>query len=159
MGLVPSSQWLKNISRKDVSHKLENYSLYKKDFNIEKYLITNDLKLRRDLTKLRLSCHKLFIETGRYCKPPILRENRICENCALNKVEDEKHMVLECTLYSEARNDFKTKLQKLNVQLENSEKSFINIMSYNSGDPKFSKLLCTFISRCFKIRNTVSKTI
>ena len=42
------------------------------------------------LTKLRISAHQLYVETGRYCNPAILREKRFCFHCK-NIVEDDKH--------------------------------------------------------------------
>ena len=44
------------------------------------------------LTKLRISAHPLYIETGRYSKPPIPKEKRLCSSCRLF-IEDEKHFV------------------------------------------------------------------
>ena len=46
------------------------------------------------LTKFRLSCHFLAIETGRYTRPPLPPEERVCQVC--NVTEDEKHFLLQC---------------------------------------------------------------
>ena len=56
---------------------------YKTEFKMESYLtqITNTSH-RRALTKLRLSDHKLEIESGRHIIPKINRENRICKLCS-----------------------------------------------------------------------------
>ena len=43
---------------------------------------------------LRMSAHRLAIETGRHVKPKISKEERICKNCALEEVEDESHFLL-----------------------------------------------------------------
>ena len=51
-----------------------------------------------ELTKLRISAHQLYVETGRYCNPVIPRENKFCFHCK-NIVEDEKHFLLDCPLY------------------------------------------------------------
>ena len=52
------------------------------------------------------SCaHKLRIETGRFNNklkyvPP---EQRLCEYCSMNKIEDEYHYLVECPLYKDNR--------------------------------------------------------
>ena len=59
-------------------------------------------KFRFALSRLRLSSHRLEIETGRWARPnstPI--ENRLCTSC--QKLEDEYHFVLECVRYNELR--------------------------------------------------------
>ena len=53
----------------------------------------NDRK-RAIITRWRLSNHKLHIETGRYCVPPIPREERKCTIC--NLLEDESHVIYNC---------------------------------------------------------------
>ena len=50
---------------------------------------------------LRLSAHKLSIETGRWQN--ILRESRLCEHCKLDKIETESYFLFECHSYSEGR--------------------------------------------------------
>ena len=67
---------------------------------------------RISVTKLRLSAHKLNIETGRYTNTP--RENRICTFCNDNAVEDETHFLRDCTLYNKIRESF---MQKHNLNL------------------------------------------
>ena len=50
--------------------------------------------LRRIITRWRLSCHNLRIETGRYTSPSIPREQRLCKICHI--VEDEQHALFQC---------------------------------------------------------------
>ena len=62
-------------------------------------------KYRNALTKLRLSSHRLFIESGRWNSPqPTPREERKCTIC--NILEDEFHFLLECRMYDEFRYSF-----------------------------------------------------
>ena len=56
---------------------------------------------RKVITRWRLSSHKLRIETGRYARPYIDRERRVCILC--NIVEDEEHVIFVCPLYSAVR--------------------------------------------------------
>ena len=66
------------------TEKLRTFKLCKTDFRREKYL---DLPphLRSAVTKLHLSCHPLYIETGRYHKPHAVPvEERTCIFCKDN---------------------------------------------------------------------------
>ena len=78
--------------------------LYKKlKLNLERefYLSYNNSDIRRGFTKIRIRNHNLEIEKGRYCKIP--RILRVCKTC--NKIEDEEHFILECTINSKLRTD------------------------------------------------------
>ena len=50
-----------------------------------------------------MRCHTFAIESGRYAKPKIAKEERKCRYCNLDDVEDEKHLLLKCPLYNEER--------------------------------------------------------
>jgi hypothetical protein len=57
------------------SKKQKTYSsTFKKNFVLENYIALTSLEKRRDFTKLRISAHKLHIESGRYYKPKIPRD-------------------------------------------------------------------------------------
>ena len=60
---------------------------------------------RHIITRWRLSNHNLAIETGRYKRPVIERENRICASC--NVIEDEYHAVFRCPLYGIERRKYR----------------------------------------------------
>ena len=70
-------QWLNYINngdgrRNNEGNKLRTYCTVKKNFTYENYLdFNNDFRLRRELTKLRISAHRLEIEIGRYKSPKI----------------------------------------------------------------------------------------
>ena len=46
------------------------------------------------LTRWRLSCHQLRIKTGRYERPPVPRDERLCTVCFV--LEDETHALFHC---------------------------------------------------------------
>ena len=46
--------------------------------------------MTRTLVKLRIGCHNLCVETGRYDKIPL--DERICSLCSGNKNEDETQL-------------------------------------------------------------------
>lgn len=59
-------------------------------------------KHRKALSRLRLSSHRLRIESGRYDKKCPINERK-CIYCNSNDVEDECHFVLVCDFYTELR--------------------------------------------------------
>ena len=82
--------------------KLRAYRLFKSTFQCETYLLLNLPKNERSLlAQLRCGILPLRIETGRYVgeKP----EERQCTLCNSGCIEDEKHFLLECPLYSVQR--------------------------------------------------------
>ena len=56
---------------------------------------------RTVLTRWRLSNFELAIETGRYRRPKIEREQRLCQTCLA--MEDEYHVFFVCPLYNQIR--------------------------------------------------------
>ena len=92
------------------SQELEKYPIltlykqFKTCHGIEKYLqCIRDSKLRRNISKLRLSSHHLHIETGRHCRPKLPREERLCLICNKGNIEDEIHFLFLCPKYTEER--------------------------------------------------------
>ena len=57
---------------------------------------TNDYH-RLIITRWRLSNHKLRIETGRYERPYVPREERLCKLCHV--LEDENHVIFNCPIF------------------------------------------------------------
>ena len=75
-------------------------NLIKSDTSAIYTSFTNDY-YRKIISRWRLSNHSLKIETQRYCRPHIPRENRVCSFC--NKLEDESHVIFDCPLYHSVR--------------------------------------------------------
>ena len=46
---------------------------------------------------LRISADKLFIEKGHHSG--IARDNRLCQCCSRNDIEDEYHFIIVCPCY------------------------------------------------------------
>ena len=94
--------WYSSINN---SNRLEMYSRFKHEFNMENYLdFIKEKKYRFALTRFRLSSHDLAIERGRY--ENIARIDRICVFCNSNFVESEYHFLLACPFYRELRQRF-----------------------------------------------------
>ena len=86
--------------------KLRTYCKFKDVFETEPYLKDSKLfKIRRLISKFRLSNHKLEVEIGRYSKPKTPLEHRICKKCYDNEIEDEFHHIMKCPKYDNKRKD------------------------------------------------------
>ncbi len=73
------------------------------NFNVEPYLLNPIQKCQRSfIPKLRCGILPLHIETGRYTYTGL--ENRLCELCEQNVIEDEKHFICSCSFYNDLRN-------------------------------------------------------
>ena len=89
----------------------ENKSFFteiKQTYDMERYLNLKNFEIRRAISRLRLSSHKLAIVTGKWYK--IEKENRHCKFCPLGSIEDEFHFLLNCDSFSELR---KSTLQEI----------------------------------------------
>ena len=86
------------------SSKLRTYALFKTDPGREKYLTeVKNFTIRQQVTKFRLSNHRLAIETGRYVG--LEPEKRFCTFCP-DKVEDEAHFLFKCSVPRHLRNTY-----------------------------------------------------
>ena len=80
------SYWTKSINSEVGMDKLRTYKLFKRNFEMEKYLeILPDRRQRKSLAAFRISAHKLQIERGRYVHKNVIY--RLCNSC--NKIDDE----------------------------------------------------------------------
>jgi len=78
------------------SGQLRTYTLFKNRMCREAYLsIVKDWNIKRCVTSLRISSHKLEIEVGRYKK--VESNVQFCKLCVnSNLVEDEVHFMIDC---------------------------------------------------------------
>ena len=92
----------------------------------------------KNIAKLRISAHKLRIETDRFSNkhtyiPP---ELRLCLNCESNVTEDELHFVIECKKYQQLRNELFRKCMLYNkyfVDYSNDNKFMWIMLNENLG--------------------------
>ena len=92
--------WSKSLNKdkfdSSVGNKLSLYSEVKNEVRFESYLdLIKNVKTRVAVTKMRISCHLLPIESGRYKKIP--RVERLCPLCNRSEIGDEFHYLLKCT--------------------------------------------------------------
>jgi len=124
------------------------YKELKPVFERSSYLdIVDNKKHRNIIAKLRLSSHKLFIETGRHQN--IDRDQRKCILCNLNDIEDEFHFVLKCPYYNDVRNALIPKYYRIRPNMF----KFIKLL--NSSNKTVLRKLAMYCLTCFKIRENV----
>lgn len=140
-------------------NKMRTYALFKKIFRYENYLDFHpDFRKRRMITKLRISAHKLEIEMGRYQSKSVRRKEpkeRLCKQCDLKEMEDEKHLVMSCPKYSNIRNESFHSLDKIFPgfsQMCENEK-FVFLMCCEDFE-LFSKLV-SMIEQISSIRGSI----
>ena len=89
------------------SKKLTLLKSLKQDWGPEPYINLLPLNLRQNLTRLRTSAHSLPIETGRYERPVIPRDQRFCKVCSKagypKLIGDEKHLLFQCVIGRQKR--------------------------------------------------------
>ena len=82
-------------------NKLRYYRTFKWNFATEPYLQCKNTTSRKNISRLRLSCHRLQIELGRYARGEsrLQPEERICKLCN-TECEDEFHFMCRCPKFS-----------------------------------------------------------
>ena len=101
---LQNEQTTKITQYRDITNLEHNTALYTS--------FVND-NLRMIVTRWRLSCHKLRIETGRYSNPITPREQRQCKICFV--VEDEHHALFHCPIHTFVRLKYHSLLCKYNT--------------------------------------------
>lgn len=84
-------QWFSEIEN---SSRGQFYSIFKKEFTLEKYLLKLPESCRIWITKFRCSNLRFPIETGRWQNIP--KQDRICTLCRDN-IGDEFHLLFKCS--------------------------------------------------------------
>ena len=124
---------------------LSLYRNLKTDYRPAPYLYrVLNRKYRNAIAKLRLSSHRLFIETGRYTGVP--RDERKCVYCELNDIEDEYHFVLRCSKYQILRHQYIPRYFTINPSMF----KFLELL--NSNKLKTLNKLAVFIIKAFQLR-------
>jgi len=124
-------------------------NLYKHiaSFKFQSYLnVSKITKFRVSMSRLRLSAHRLCIETGRWTKPYSIPVNeRKCLTC--NVIEDEYHFVLECFMYKDLRNVYIPVYYRSRPNMQ----KFVELIT--NENENVIKKLCVFVHKAFIIRS------
>ena len=117
------------------------------NFKLQPYLeVLNSSKLITAMARIRVSSHRLMIETGRWNKPVAIPLNeRRCQTC--NVLEDEFHFILECRKFENIRR----KYIESNFWCRPNMVKFVNLMS--SERPETVKCLSLYVYYALKKRN------
>jgi hypothetical protein len=149
MEVIFQYKWYSTLDKEDGrnqsgGNKLRTYRQFKHNFTYEQYLDNEPkLDLRKNITKFRISAHKLEIETGRYLPrndPRREPKNRICKHCNLNETEDELHVLVRCPNYHAHRE----------ILMQNLTDTFPNIIHLNTTN------LFNFIVSCGDYEITIA---
>ena len=137
------------FNSKKIKENLGHQKKFKTNLNFEEYLSDiSNIKHRQAVTKLRISSHRLPVESGRYNNIPF--DKRTCKLCNLNEVGNEQYYLMQCsnTLLKEIRYSFIQKLHQINssFSLFNDQDLFLYIISMK--DKSITKLVAKF---CYDI--------
>ena len=149
------SAQLKNIS----NNNMGKLTLYSTIINLNEYKLQNYLHLptkkseRSILTKLRISAHSLHIETGRYSRPPVPRDKRVCYSCK-QFIENENHFILYCPCYDHYRLQYN---DIFNVECYMKDNPLKTVM--NPSNVKSARRLCKFLMNIYELRKENMKII
>ena len=138
-----------------LNRKLETFNRLKDSHDPDFYVFNiDDRHARKCIASLRLSCHHLNIEVGRYKK--IAREDRICEHCNLNAIETEEHFMMSCTLYSHHRSSLYRDLHIIGneewFKCQSPNDKFHYLMQ--PRDTKTTTLVIRYIKTCMEMRKS-----
>ena len=139
-------EWFGSLRNSSV---LDRYSLVKSMFTYELYLDILPNNLRIFYTRLRLSVHPLRIQTGRYGRNFIPREERHCLCCKQSDLEDEFHFICTCPCYTELRKKY------INKRYYNRPSVFKYLELLHTTNRKSLIKLASFIKEALKVRNTL----
>lgn len=125
-----------------------------KDFSCDAPHIFKPLTFmqRKSLSKFRLGLLHLRIETGRFIRPRLPPEDRVCLICNSGEVENEIHFLLFC-------NKYVTQRQTLFSHIPDLE-GFLNLDSHGKlkflvNDPAMVKKTAKFIVSAYEYRSTL----
>ena len=135
--LLAEDKWKLDTSRKP---KLRTYTKFKNSFKTESYISKLVYKPDRSIVaKLRCGILQLHVETGRFTQT--ILENRLCNICNNNTIEDEFHFVCICPEYHNDRQkmyDFMVSREQGFLTMTDEEKF---IYTVNSGSKALSRYL------------------
>lgn len=132
------SEYLSNSS------KCEFYTKVKDGISVNENIQKLSYNLRWYIYSILCSNHKLAIEKGRHENIP--RENRLCQLCNYQVVEDEYHFVLICPMLADVRKCFLPSWCQNHVCTEKL------VTLFKSKDVNILRNLAIFIKRSLLIR-------
>ena len=137
------------------SIKLRTYIKFKFDHLLEEYLFyIPDTRWIKALSRLRMSSHMLEIERERHVKPQkIPLEQRICQRCTSNSIDDEIHFSITCSYFATQRTNLLAGSRLLNTEfdsLSNNDRFIYIIYIMSSTHRPLVICLAKYTYTCFQ---------
>jgi hypothetical protein len=89
---------------------------------------------------LRTGSHWLAVESQRFGPTTVNRQHRICQRCGSNSVDDEEHMLFDCTAREEERLEHPSLF----------ERNDLSLADFMAQDPTE---MAAFVYDCFNARD------
>ena len=109
---------------------------------------------RKYLASLRLSCHSLRIEVGRYVGTS--RLERICEHCTMDAIENEEHFMTICPFYSSNRTNLYRELNNIDhynwTQCKTTAEKFVYLL--HPKNTATTMLIIKYVKSCLEGRKS-----
>lgn len=144
-------RWIENVNNMP---KLRTYQKLNNNFGVRPYLCENLTRQERSaLARLRCETFSLEIEKGRYRNLPV--ERRVCKVCGSGDVEDEMHFMLDCSIYTQQRNELFTDFQVRNdVDFSTLNRTQILYLLLNIDSKRISRyIVCIANLRILTLSN------
>ena len=138
--------WNGNISNSAV---LDMYRTFKTSLDYETYLDLVPKSLRLYFVQLRVSVHPLRIQTGRYARNNIPRNERYCLCCNSRDIEDEYHFICICHCYCQLRKTYIKRFYYVNPSVF----KFHQLLTSCNKNEIMN--VCKYIKEAFTIRNSI----
>ena len=152
-------EWLANVAKKS---KLRVYRKLKSRLVLEDYVIELDREKRRQLTMLRGGTNKLRIETGRWRGES--EEERVCNVCLCQEVENETHFILACPMYVVERANMFCRIREEISELEyveNMEEEWqLNLLigiGWGKKNKEIREIVLDYLKKVYEIRRRYIK--
>jgi hypothetical protein len=143
---IEVDRWSKELSKQP---KLRFYRLFKNTFETATYVKQCASKSARSfIAQIRSGVLPLKVEVGRFMQKKL--EERNCDICKSDNIEDEMHFIFTCPMYEVLRKDFFTYVAGLyNIDLMPN----CDMLSIFMNDKKVINRFGSFIRNCFYKRN------
>jgi hypothetical protein len=121
------------------------------NFGFENYLsIVRRFEHRKNITKLRISAHKLQIEVCIY--KGTLPQNRVCHRCSTGEIDDEIHYLFKCVKFTQERAELNDQITLICQNINNLDDDNRLLWILNNENSIIPKALC-WLKHFFSLYN------
>ena len=154
-----------NVLKTECSQKPKLRTFIKfKNFSDTPAYLTKPLSFiqRKFLAKLRLGCLEIRLETGRWARPRLAEEARICQACENleENIENENHFLFECNSYQSERLDWLANVSKPeNFSVLPQAEKFSVILNHPSNVKQTAQYIINIFDIRSKIMNSKNENV